>query len=189
MKELEERIKKEGIILPNDVLKVGSFLNQQIDIELLSLMSKEVKRLFGNEKITKVLTVEASGLPFATMIANEFRVPLVFAKKSLTSNISGSVVKAQVESFTHQTTNTIFVTKDYINENDYVLIADDFLAKGNALKGLISIVLECKAKVVGCAIQIEKAYQGGGDEIRKKGIRIESLASIKYMSDKEIIFQ
>ena len=150
-------------------------------------MAKEVKRLFP-EKITKVLTIEASGLPFATAIGLEFEVPVVFAKKSKTSNLSGELVTSQVESYTHNEINTIYITKDYINSSDYVLIADDFLAKGNALVGLIDIVKKCGATVVGAAIEIEKEYQLGGNKLRNQGYHIESLARIKEMKAKKIIF-
>ena len=188
MKELEERILKDGVILKGDVLKVGSFLNQMIDTKLLRMMAKEVRRLFP-EKITKVLTIEASGLPFATAIGLELDCPVVFAKKSKTSNVSGDVVTASVESYTHGTTNTIYITKDYITKSDKVLIADDFLAKGNALAGLIEIVNKCEGSIVGAAIEIEKCYQEGGDNFRKQGYHIESLASIVEMDENKIIFK
>ena len=188
MKELEERILKDGIILDGDILKVGSFLNQQIDTRLLKNMAKEVKRLFP-EQVTKVLTIEASGLPFATAIGMEYDCPVVFAKKSKTSNVSGEVVTAIVDSYTHGTTNTIYITKDYITKDDKVLIVDDFLAKGNALEGLIEIVKKCEGSIVGAAIEIEKVYQKGGDRIRKQGYRVESLASILEMKENKIIFK
>ena len=188
MKELEERILKDGIILDGDILKVGSFLNQQIDTRLLKLMAKEVKRLFP-EEITKVLTIEASGLPFATAIGMELDVPVVFAKKSKTTNLSGDLVTATVESYTHHNTNLIYITKDYITKGDKVLIADDFLAKGNALAGLIEIVNKCEGSIVGAAIEIEKVYQEGGDRFRNQGYRVESLASIVEMKENNIIFK
>ena len=188
MRELEERIKKDGIVLKGDVLKVGSFLNQQVDTRLLRSMAKEVKRLFP-EKVTKILTIEASGLPFATAIGMEYDCPVVFAKKSKTTNVSGDVVTASVDSYTHGTTNTIYITKDYITKSDKVLIADDFLAKGNALAGLIEIVNKCEGSIVGAAIEIEKCYQEGGDKLRKQGYHIESLASIVEMDENKIIFK
>ena len=189
MKALEERIIKDGKILSGDVLNVGSFINQMVDTDLLKLMAKEVKRLFSNYKIDKILSIEASGLPFATAVGMELNVNVVFAKKSKTSNLSGSLVSATVESYTHHETNCIFITKDYISENENVLIVDDFLAKGNALKGLIEIIKECKGNVVGAAIEIEKEYQGGGDELRALGYKIESLAMIKEMKENKIIFK
>lgn len=188
MKELEERIKKDGVVLNADVLKVGSFLNQQIDIVLLKHMAEEVKRLFP-EEVTKVLTIEASGIAFATAIGLEYGVPVVFAKKSKTANVSGELVTAEVKSFTHNCTNLISINKDYITRDDKVLIADDFLAEGNALAGLIEIVKKCGGKVVGAAIQIEKAYQSGGDRIRSLGFRVESLARIVEMTENKIVFK
>ena len=188
MKELEERIIRDGIILDGDILKVGSFLNQQIDTRLLKLMAKEVRRLFP-EEITKVLTIEASGLPFATAIGMELDVPVVFAKKSKTANVSGELVTAKVDSYTHHNTNLIYITKDYINKDDKVLIADDFLAKGNALAGLIEIVNKCEGSIVGAVIEIEKVYQEGGDRFRRLGYKVESLASILEMKENKIIFK
>ena len=188
MKELEERIRKDGQILPGEVLKVGKFLNQQIDTSLLNDMADETIRLFSNIKITKVLTIEASGLPFATAVAMKLNVPMVFAKKTLTSNVSGDIYTADVYSYTHQKMNVISVTKAYLNSDDQVLICDDFLAKGNALKGLIEIVEKAGAIVAGAAIEIEKVYQNGGNELRRKGYKIESLAAITKMTDSEIEF-
>ena len=187
MKELEQRILKDGVLLGNDILKVGSFLNQQVDTTLLVKMAKEVKSLFP-EKITKVLTIEASGLPFACMVAVELGVPFVFAKKSKTSNVSGDLVLSKVHSFTHNIDNIISVPKEYIKETDRVLIIDDFLANGEALKGLIDIVEQCKAYVVGCCVQIEKEYQNGGNALRNKGYKVISLASIKDMTSNIIQF-
>ena len=189
MKELEQKILNEGILLPGDILKVGSFLNQKVDTELLKLMAEETVRLYKGEKITKVLTIEASGLPFAAAVGMELKVPMVFAKKEKTMNVSGDLATATVDSFTHKNTSIIYITKEYIDENDRVLIVDDFLAKGNALLGLIDIVKQCGATVVGCAIEIEKVYQGGGKIVRDMGYRVESLAAITYMDDKQIKFK
>ena len=188
MKELEERIKKDGQILPGEVLKVGKFLNQQIDTDLLKNMASETVRLFSGIEITKVLTIEASGLPFATAVAMKLNVPMVFAKKTLTSNVSGNIYTANVYSYTHQKMNVISVTKSYIDSADKVLICDDFLAKGNALRGLIEIVEKAGAKVAGAAIEIEKVYQNGGNDLRKEGYKIESLASITKMTDDNVEF-
>ena len=187
MKELEQKILKEGKLLGNDVLKVGSFLNQQVDTDLLVKMAKEVKRLFP-EEITKVLTIEASGLPFACMVAVEYGVPFVFAKKTKTSNLSGDIVTSVVHSFTHNENNVINVLKEYIKETDKILIVDDFLANGEALKGLIDIVEKCNATVVGCCVQIEKEYQNGGNTLRNKGYKVIALASIKEMTSNIILF-
>ncbi len=187
MKELEQKILKDGKLLGNDILKVGSFLNQQVDTDLLVNMAKEVKRLFP-EEITKVLTIEASGIAFACMVAVEFGVPFVFAKKSKTSNLSGDIVTSVVHSFTHNVDNVINVSKEYIKETDKILIVDDFLANGEALKGLIEIVEKCNATVVGCCVQIEKEYQNGGNALRNKGYKVIALASIKEMTSNIIQF-
>ncbi len=187
MKELEDRILKDGILLDKDIIKIGSFLNQQVDTELLIKMAKEVKKEFP-EEITKVLTIEASGIAFACAVGIEYKVPFVFAKKNKTSNVSGDVVSAKVFSYTHQTENNIIVPKDYIKENEKVLIVDDFLANGKALEGLISIVEQCNATVVGCVVQVEKEYQNGGNTLRNKGYKVKALASIKEIENKKIIF-
>lgn len=183
MKIFEERIIKDGKVFSGNVLKVDSFLNHQIDVALLSEMGNELKKLFDGEKITKVLTIEASGIGVACMVAQKFECPLLFAKKTKTLNIKGDVYISQVESFTHQCTYDIIVSKSFLNENDNVLIVDDFLAKGNALIGLIDIVKQSGARVAGCGIAIEKGYQGGGDKLRAQGIRVESMAIIDEMND------
>ena len=188
MKELEDRILKDGIILPGEILKVGSFLNQQVDTCLLKKMAIEARRLFP-EEITKVLTIEASGLPFATAIAMEICCPMVFAKKQATLNLSGDLVSSTVYSFTHKKENQIVITRDYILPTDKVLIVDDFLAHGNALRGLIDIVNKCGAQVVGCCVQIEKYYQNGGNELRNLGYKVESLACIAKMKEQKIKFK
>lgn len=189
MKALEKKISKEGTVLPGGVLKVGSFLNQQVDCVLLKDMAKEVKSLYKGKKITKVLTVEASGIAFATAVALELKVPMVFAKKHPSANVSGEQYSAPVYSYTHKTTYNIAVSKDYISEKDSVLITDDFLANGNALKGLISIVDQAGAKLVGCCTEVEKGFQGGGDELRRKGLHIESLAIVESMEKGKIVFR
>ncbi len=183
MQLLEDRILKDGRVFSGNVLKVDSFLNHQIDVELLDKMGEEIKNLFNGANITKVLTIEASGIGVGCMVANRFRCPLLFAKKSKTLNIKGDVYTSKVESFTHQCTYDIIVSKDFLNENDTVLIVDDFLAKGNALIGLIDIVNQSGAKLAGCAIAIEKGYQGGGDKLRARGIRVESMAIVEEMDD------
>lgn len=187
MKELEEKILKEGKLLDGNVLKVGSFLNQQVDTELLLKMAKEVKRLFS-DNVTKILTIEASGIPFACAIAIEYNVPLVFAKKTKTSNLSGELVSATVYSYTHKEENQIFVSKEYIKSSDTVLIVDDFLANGQALQGLIDIVEQCEATVAGCVVQIEKEFQNGGNALRDKGYKVKALASIKEITENTIKF-
>ncbi len=191
MQLLEERIIKDGKVFPGNVLKVDSFLNHQLDVDLLDKMGIEMKKLFNDSNITKILTIEASGIGVGCLIARHFNCPLLFAKKSKTLNIKGDVFTSKVESFTHQCTYDIIVSKDFLNENDNVLIIDDFLAKGNALVGLIDIVNQSGAKLAGCGIAIEKGYQGGGDQLRSQGIRIESMAIIESMNDRtgEIVFR
>ncbi|MBQ7580864.1 MAG: xanthine phosphoribosyltransferase [Clostridia bacterium] len=188
MRLLEERILKDGKVYPGNVLKVDGFLNHQIDVGLLRQIAKEFYNLFKTEGITKVLTIEASGIAIACMTAEEFGVPVLFAKKSKTKNISDDLYSSSVESFTHGVVNDIVVSKEYLDENDKVLIVDDFLAQGNALKGLIEIVHLAGAKVVGAGIVIEKAFQPGGEEIRSMGVRVESLAKIKSMTDDGLCF-
>lgn len=183
MQLLEKRIIKDGKVFSGNVLKVDSFLNHQIDVELLDKMGEEIKTLFKDINVTKVLTIEASGIGVGCLVAKHFNCPLLFAKKSKTLNIKGDVYTSKVESFTHQCTYDIIVSKDFLNENDTVLIVDDFLAKGNALIGLIDIVNQSGASLAGCAIAIEKGYQGGGDKLRAQGIRVESMAIIEEMDD------
>ena len=181
MNFLEERIKKDGIVKPGNVLKVDSFLNHQMDIALLDEIGREFKRRFAGETITKVLTIESSGIAIAFPVAREFGVPLVFAKKSKSVNIEGDVYVAEVESFTHKKTNQVIVAKKFLSSEDRVLIIDDFLANGCALQGLISIVDSADAEVVGCGIAVEKGFQEGGQRIRNLGYRLESLAIVESM--------
>ena len=188
MKLLEDRILSDGKVLPGGILKVDNFLNHQIDTALLYEMAQELHRLFGDEGVTKVLTIEASGIAIAAVTGYVFGCPLVFAKKSKTKNISENVYSAQVESFTHGNTNTVLVSKDYLNRGDRVLIVDDFLATGAALVGLKSLCEQAGATVVGAGIAIEKVFQGGGDALRAQGLRVESLARIASMSDDSLVF-
>ena len=188
MKLLEDRILSDGKVLPGGILKVDNFLNHQIDTALLYEMAQELHRLFGDEGVTKVLTIEASGIAIAAVTGYVFGCPLVFAKKSKTKNISDNVYSAQVESFTHGNTNTVLVSKDYLNSGDRVLIVDDFLATGAALVGLKSLCEQAGATVVGAGIAIEKGFQGGGDALRAQGLRVESLARIASMSDDSLVF-
>ena len=189
MKALEEKILNEGTVLDSDILKVGSFLNQQIDIDFLLSMGEEIDRIYEGEEITKILTIEASGIAVAVAAAAFIRKKVIFAKKSKTSNVSGEVYTSKVHSFTHGVDFLITVPKDYICSDDKVLIIDDFLANGEALCGLIDIVEQAGAKVVGCTCAIEKGFQGGGDALRKKGYRIESLAVIEKMDSGNIVFR
>lgn len=178
---LEERILKDGIVKEGNVLRVDSFLNHQLDVELLENIGKEFHKRFKSEKITKVLTVEASGIAIACFVAQKFKVPVVFAKKSKSINLSDDVYSAEVESFTHKTKNTVVVTKKYISKNDSVLVIDDFLANGAALQGLISILNQAGATVAGIGIAIEKGFQPGGQFIRNMGYHLESLAIVDSM--------
>ena len=188
MKLLEDRILKDGIIKDGDVLKVDSFLNHQMDVELFREMGKEWARLFEGEEINKILTIEASGIGIACVAAMEFHVPVVFAKKNQTKNIAGDVHTAKVESFTHGRVYDVMVAKKFLSPGDRVLLIDDFLANGAALMGLIQLVESAGATVVGAGIAVEKAFQPGGDLIRGMGIRVESLARIKAMKDGQLEF-
>ena len=188
MEALEKRILREGKILPGGILKVDGFLNHRIDPRLCYDMALELKRLYDDVEINKILTIEASGIAMAIMAAYVFDCPLVFAKKSRTKNISSAVWAVEVESFTHGNTNTVVVSREYLGPDDKVLIIDDFLATGAALKGLKSLVEQAGGTVVGAGIAIEKAFQGGGNEIRQTGIRVESLARIASMTDDSIEF-
>ena len=181
MNFLEERIAKDGVVKPGNVLKVDSFLNHQMDTQLMEQIGKEFKRRFEHKSITKVLTIEASGIAVAIFVAHQLGVPMVFAKKSQSINIDGDVYVAQVESFTHKRTNQVIVSKKYIQEGENILIIDDFLANGCALQGLISIVEKAGATVAGCGIVVEKGFQIGGRVIRNLGYQLESLAIVDAM--------
>ena len=191
MELLEKRIAEDGVIKEGNILKVDSFINHQIDIKLLYEMAMEWKRRFGDKKVTKVLTIEASGIAMATMLAYVYDVPLLFAKKSKTLNLSGDLYSSSVDSFTHKTTSTVVVEKKFLNSSDHVLICDDFLANGCALKGLTDICSQANATVEGIGIVIEKGFQDGGKLIRDMGYQLESLAIIDYMDYKsqKIIFR
>ncbi|MEE1211610.1 MAG: xanthine phosphoribosyltransferase [Treponema sp.] len=181
MNFLEERILKDGVIREGNVLKVDSFLNHQIDISLLEQMGAEFKKRFAGKEITKILTIEASGIGIACIIARYFNVPVLFAKKTQSINIDGDKYSADVESFTHKCLNHVFVSKRYLSSSDKVLIIDDFLARGAALLGLTEIVRQAGAEVVGIGIAIEKGFQDGGKIIRDKGFHLESLAIVDAM--------
>ena len=181
MNFLEERILKDGIVRAGNVLKVDSFLNHQMDIGLLEEIGREFHRRFSKKHITKVLTIEASGIGIAVFVAKEFGVPMVFAKKSKSVNIDNDTYVAQVESFTHKNTNQVIVSKKFLNPQDHILIIDDFLANGCALKGLISISESAGATVEGLGIVIEKGFQSGGKVIRDMGYQLESLAIVESM--------
>lgn len=183
VKLLEDRIRRDGKIFDGDVLKVDSFVNHRIDVNFISELGKEFYRLYGDCGINKILTIEASGIGIACLVAMHFNVPVVFAKKSKSINISSDVYSSKVESFTHGRVYDVIVSKEFLGKDDKVLIIDDFLAMGSALKGLISLTREAGAEIVGAGIIIEKAYQGGGDYIRNEmGVRVESLARVASMS-------
>ncbi len=186
---LEEKILKEGNVLPGDILKVDCFLNHCIDVPFLLEMGKEIASLYENDSVNKILTIETSGIPIAFATAQFMNVPVVFAKKDKSGNISDKVYSSRVESFTRKNVYDAVVSKDYLGKNDNVLVIDDFLAKGNALNGLMDIINQAGASLVGCAIAIEKGFQGGGDELRAKGIRVDSLAIIESMTDTTLSFR
>lgn len=188
MKLLEDRIRQDGVVVDNEVLKVDRFLNHQMDISLFVEMGKEWSRLFGRDSVTKILTIEASGIGIACVAAEQFGCPVIFAKKSRTKNINGEVYSAQVRSFTHGNISTVIVSKQFLKPEDRILLIDDFLANGAALEGLIDLVRQSGATLVGAGIAVEKAFQPGGERIRAMGVRVESLARIKSMSGDEIVF-
>lgn len=188
MQLLEERIRRDGKVKDGNVLKVDSFLNHQMDVKLFGEMATAFYNLFQNDSINKILTIEASGIGIACITAQVFDCPVIFAKKSKTKNIAGEVYTAQVESFTHGGVYDIIVSKEFLGPGDRVLIIDDFLANGAALTGLADIVCQAGAVLVGAGIAIEKAFQPGGEMLRKKGMRVESLARIRSMSPASIEF-
>ena len=183
MRELEERIRRDGVVEDGDVLKVDGFLNHQMDVELFAAMGREWARLFAGEGVNKILTIEASGIGMACIAAQQFGVPVVFAKKSRTKNIAGDVYKVEVTSFTHGGVSDVIVSKRFLGPDDRLLLIDDFLANGAALEGLIDLVNQAGARLAGAGVAIEKAFQPGGDRLRAKGIRVEALARVKSMSE------
>ena len=189
MKKMEEKILAEAAILPGGVLKVGSFLNQQVDTVFMKEIGEEIRDLFSDEEITKILTIESSGIPIAISAGFAMGLPVVYAKKNKSANISGDCYSTPVKSFTHGDMNNVMVTKEYLSADDRILIVDDFLAHGSALTGLINIVGQAGATVVGCVAAIEKGFQMGGDSLRAKGYRVESLAIVDEMTDNEITFR
>lgn len=191
MKLLEERIREDGVVKEGNVLKVDSFLNHQMDIELFNEMGKEWARLFADRPVTKILTVEASGIGIACVAAQQFHVPVVFAKKTQSLNIDGEVYSTKIQSFTHKKIYDVIVSKKFIKPEDHILIIDDFLANGCALEGLLQIVEDAGATVEGIGIAVEKGFQKGGDLIREKGVRVESLAIVESMdaATGEIVFR
>ena len=183
MELLKERIRRDGKVKGTDVLKVDSFLNHQIDVELFAEIGKEFKRRFAGCEINKILTIEASGIGIACVVAQYFHCPVIFAKKTQTKNIAGEVYTSKVESFTHGRVYDIIVAKEFLGPGDKVLLIDDFLANGAALEGLAQLVKDAGAELVGAGIVIEKAFQPGGDRLRAKGLRIEALARVQSMNE------
>lgn len=191
MKLLEERIRRDGHVKPGNVLKVDSFLNHQMDIELFDQLGEEFKRLFADRPINKILTIEASGIGIASITARHFHVPVVFAKKAKSINLDGEMLTTRIQSFTHQRVYDVIVSRKFLNAQDHVLIIDDFLANGCAVNGLIDLIRDAGATVEGVGIVIEKGFQQGGEAIRSKGVRVESLAIIEKMDAEtgEIVFR
>ena len=191
MQILKDRIRKDSKIREGNVLKVDSFLNHQMDVSLFREIGKEFKRRFEGEEITKILTIEASGIGIACVVAEVFNVPVVFAKKTQTKNIAGDVYTTQVESYTHGRIYDIIVSREFLGPDDKVLLIDDFMANGKAMEGLIQIVKDSGAQLVGAGIVIEKGFQPGGDALRDQGVHLESLAIVESMDEKtgEIVFR
>ena len=191
MQLLEERIRRDGTVKPGNVLKVDSFLNHQMDVELFNEMGKEFRRLFPSKEINKILTIEASGIGIAYIAAQYFQVPVVFAKKSQSINLDGEQYTTKIESFTHKRVYDVIVAKKFLNEQDHVLIIDDFLANGCAVAGLIDLVHSAGASIEGVGIAVEKGFQTGGKLLRDKGVRVESLAIVESMNADtgEIVFR
>ena len=188
MEKMEQKILAEGEILSGGVLKVGSFLNQQIDTAFLSEIGEEIARLFEGTGANKILTIESSGIAIAAAAGLIMKIPVVFAKKHKTSNVDGDIYSTTVHSFTHGTDYNVVVSSDYLTADDHVLLVDDFLANGNALRGLVDLCGQAGAEVVGAAVAIEKRFQGGGDALREEGIRVEPLACIDSMDDEHVTF-
>ena len=191
MKALEERIRKDGVVKEGNILKVDSFLNHQMDIALFNQMGEEFRRLFADCPINKILTIEASGIGIAAIVAQHFNVPVVFAKKAQSVNLDGEMYTTKIESFTHKRTYDVIVSKKFLSSDDHILVIDDFLANGCAVDGLIDLIQSAGATVEGVGIAIEKGFQTGGQLIRDKGIRVESLAIIESMdaATGEIVFR
>lgn len=189
MQLLEERIRKDGIVKPGNILKVDSFLNHQMDIPFINELGKEFKRRFADAPITKILTIEASGIGIACLVAQHFNVPVVFAKKAQSLNLDGEMYCTKVQSFTHKRVYDVILSKKFLSTEDHVLIIDDFLANGCALQGLMEIVKESGAVLEGAGIVIEKGFQNGGDSLREQGIRVESLAIVDSMTDDSVSFR
>ena len=189
MKALEEKILRDGNVLPGNILQVSSFLNHQLDTDFIMEMGQEIASLFKGCGVNKILTVETSGIPIAFAAAAVMHIPVVFAKKHKSDNLSGGMYSAIVHSYTHNNDYKMVVSKDFLSSDDKLLIVDDFLANGKAIQGLIEIITQAGATLIGCSCAIEKGFQKGGDELRAKGIRVESLAIVESMSDHSLTFR
>ncbi|MBR5782642.1 MAG: xanthine phosphoribosyltransferase [Clostridia bacterium] len=189
MKELEQKILTDGAVYPGNILKVSNFLNHQLDADFLMKIGEEIARLFANDNITKIVTIEASGIAIAIAAAAHMHIPAVFAKKNQSTNIAGDVYTSMIYSYTHQNQYVAVIAKEFLSADDRVLIVDDFLARGNALRGLIDIVGQSGATVAGISTAIEKGFQGGGDALRAEGYRVESLAIVDSMTDDSVTFR
>jgi xanthine phosphoribosyltransferase len=189
VKALEDKIIKEGTVLPGNILKVGSFLNQQLDVDFIMEMGAEIARIYSDCQVTKILTIESSGIAIAVGAGAAMHLPVVFAKKHRSGNVSGDTYKTIVHSYTHGTDYEVVVAGEYLSASDKVLIVDDFLANGKALEGLLDIIKQAGAEIVGATCAIEKGFQHGGDRLRELGIRVESLAVIDSMDENGIVFR
>ena len=189
MVKLEEKILNEGKVLPGDILKVDCFLNHRLDVPFLMELGKEIASLYEREPVNKILTIETSGIPIAFATAHFMNVPVVFAKKDKSGNVPDNYYSSKVVSYTRKNEYDAIVSKDFLGSDDNVLVIDDFLAKGNALNGLMDIIGQAGANLCGCVIAIEKGFQGGGDQLRAKGIRVDSLAIIESMSEDSLTFR
>lgn len=189
MNVLQERIKKEGKVLPGNIIKVDGFLNHRVDVKLMREMAKEFGRLFDLTGITAVLTVEASGIALATICAEEFCVPMIFAKKAKSDNIEGGLYKSEIFSYTYKKKVTLLMSKQWLGPNDKVLIIDDFLANGEALHGLVDIIEQAGAQLIGMGVAVEKGFQPGGARLRSEGVNLHSLAIIEKADENGIVFR
>ena len=189
MNELQERIITEGKVLPGDIIKVDGFMNHRVDVKLMRHLAQDIKAHFAGRDITKVMTVEASGIPLATITADELGVPLVFAKKAKSDNIEGGLVKSEIFSYTYKKKVTLIVSAEWLSPDDKILIVDDFMANGEAMRGLVDIISQVGAELVGIGIAIEKGFQGGGDRLREKGVDVYSLAIVEHAEPGNIVFR
>ena len=189
MNELQKRIVAEGRVLPGDIIKVDGFMNHRVDVKLMRILAEEFKAHFAGREITKIMTVEASGIPLATIAAEVFDVPLVFAKKAKSDNIEGGLIRSGIFSYTYKKKVDLIVSAEWLSPDDKVLIVDDFMANGEAMRGLVDIISQVGAQLVGVAIAIEKGFQGGGDRLRAQGIDVYSLAVIEHAEPGNIVFR